>query len=117
MPKYVKIALSLGGNLGDPEAAFAAAERALAAAGVLARPVKMDLTRSLTKARTEVRVSRFPLPAQKSITAVAAQVADIRMTVLVSLALVALAVAAATRPALMALAAAVPAGTAAALAA
>ena len=34
MPKYVKIALSLGGNLGDPEAAFAAAERALAAAGV-----------------------------------------------------------------------------------
>ena len=34
MPKYVKIALSLGGNTGDPEAAFAAAEKALAAAGV-----------------------------------------------------------------------------------
>ena len=99
------------------KAAIARLLDALAAVAVLARQGRMELVHNLTKARTEVLVSRFPLLALKFITVVAAQVADIRMTVLVSLALVALAAAAATRLALMVLAAAVLAGMAAALAA
>ena len=99
------------------KAAIAHSLDALAAVAVLARLGRMVPIRSLTKVRTEVLVSRFPLLALKSITAVAAQVVDIRKTVPVSLALVALAAAAATRLASMALAVAVPADMAAALAA
>ena len=99
------------------KAAIASLLGALAAAVVQAKQGQTVPSRSLTKARTEVLVSRFPLLVLRSITVVVAQVADIRMTVLVCLERAALVAAAATRLASLALAAAVPAGMAAALAA